>query len=117
MSEEEKTYLVVRSEGKVYFGALDEDATDERIVLNDVVELVTMMSPTTMGMQKHVAMVSIDYASGPIKKVVFPAEVVAYALKDIPQSDATKFMTDYENLCQGDHIVKAPVGPSIVQPK
>lgn len=112
---EEKRHVVIRYQGKSYFGLYTE-TDEEGCELTGVVELITSLSMTPTGVQKRVIVVGLDYSSAPIRKVFFPWALV-YGLKDMPQKDAEALMGDYEAFCNQDNLVKpAPQQPTLFQP-
>lgn len=116
MNEEKSGYMALRHHGKSYFGEVEGlDPEGDRIVLNNVVELVTTMGMTPTGIQKRVVLVGIDYAGAPLKRMSFPYGAL-YELEDLPKEDADALMKDYEEFKQRNNLVKTPPKQGIVTP-
>jgi len=107
--------VVVKVEGKTYVGKLGQSDSSESITLMDACELITSLTVSARGMNKHVVLTGIDYCTTPISSIIIRNPSIMYSSKNMGREEWVKLKTDYEDFCMESNIVKVPKSPLNIQ--
>lgn len=110
--------LVVRSGGKVFLGvkSIYQDV-EVPLTMDDVCELVVLMTARPNGMSRQVLLVGVDYSTKPLKKMNFGDVGSSYTLEDmVDEKERDALLRDYDKFCNPEeHRIVEPK-PNILVP-
>lgn len=107
--------VVVKVEGKTYVGKSGQSDGLASVTLIDACELITSLTVSSRGMNKHVVLTGIDYCTTPMSTILIQNPSIIYGSKNMGREEWTKLKTDYEDFCMESNIVKVPKSPLNIQ--
>ena len=107
--------VVVRSGGKTFIGTIPTYTQGHELLLEDVCEIIAMMSPRAGVLAKQVIITGVDYSSKPLERMVFDVVDSRYLVSSMTvEKERDNLINDYERFCSPEKRIVTPPPSGIV---